>query len=125
MWFRRTPVHIDITFDKIGDTLWITMALHFFHPVSKRMITLATMDFMAKDVQCPIMAVLFWTLLFASVAKYVASAPHGELTDIFNPFFFVSDGQGSIWFGIRWSFGNKDGTKLLSNREQTCYFHFG
>jgi hypothetical protein len=59
------------------------------------------------------------------VKKYVASCERsGMENDCFDPATFVSDGQGSLWTGIRWNFGKKDGSELLEGREQTCLFHY-
>jgi hypothetical protein len=101
----------------------VTMACHFFHPVLKCMITIAVMDFEEKHTMDEFMAVLFWALLEQAVAKFLSTGERGSTEDKFNPYCFVSDGQGSIWRGIRLSFGRKDGSRL-GGREQTCIFHF-
>ena len=99
------------------------MGCHFFHPIQKCMFTIATMDLEQKDEMSTFMAKLFWSLLQAAVRKYVLVAKRGSVDDVFDPEAFVSDGQGSIWTGIRCSFGAKDGS-VLEGREQTFLFHY-
>lgn len=123
--FCSTAIHIDITFDKCRGPNLVTMGAHFFHPVFQFMITVATMDFEKKDISSVFMARLFWKLIDKSVSRYLSACPRlGCQDDFFDPAFFVSDGQGSLWVAIRLHFGAKDGT-ILEGREQSCRYHFG
>jgi len=89
------------------------------------MITIASMDVEKKYEKSPEVMKIFWNLIDDAVEKY---SNESECFDAgscaFDPAFFVSDGQGSIWSSIRWHFGQRDGSELLENREQTCAFHF-
>ena len=96
--------------------------MHVFHPFLKKMMTLATMDFAADDIMSVEMVLLFFGLVDSAVLKHCKTSARSTAIT-FDPAWFISDGQGSIWKAIREHFG--DGTKAsMEGREQTCAFHF-
>jgi len=86
------------------------------------MVTLATMDFETAEQMSVDMILLFLSLVDKAVLKHCAQSNRN--TSIrFDPRWLISDGQGSIWQGLRRHFGNGS-QSCLEGREQTCKFHF-
>ena len=86
------------------------------------MVTIATMDFEKSLIMNVDLAILFWRLIDVSVAAFACSSGRHSPVLKFDPDFFVSDGQGSLWVSVRRHFGGSDA--ILEGREQTCVFHF-
>ena len=51
------------------------------------------------------LAVLFWRPIDVSVAAFACSSGRHSPVLKFDPDFFVSDGQGSLWVSVRRHFG--------------------
>ena len=120
--FNRSAAHLDITFHKIKGKEWITLGMHVFDPFLKVMVTLGIMDFEDADIMSVEMIVLFFELVDIAVLKHCKSSSR-SISITFDPTWFISDGQGNIWKGIRKHYG--DGTEAsMEGREQTCGFHF-
>ena len=118
----RCGAHFDITFSKIRGKDWITLGMHLFDPFMRCMVTLATMDFEADEAMSVDMILLFLSLVDEAVLKHCAQSNRNALIR-FDPRWLISDGQGSIWQGLRQHLG--DGSQnCLEGREQTCKFHF-
>lgn len=118
----RCGAHFDITFSKIKGREWVTLGMHLFDPFMRCMVTLATMDFEADQQMSVDMILLFLSLVDKAVLKHCQQSNRN--TSIrFDPRWLISDGQGSIWQGLRLHLG--DGSQnCLEGREQTCKFHF-
>ena len=86
------------------------------------MVTIATMDFDKSLIMDVDLAVLFWRLIDVSVAAFACSSGRHSPVLKFDPAFFVTDGQGSLWVSVRRHFGGSDA--ILEGREQSCVFHF-
>jgi hypothetical protein len=96
--------------------------MHVFDPFMKCMVTLATMDCESVDQMSVFMVLLFLKLVDKAVLKHCEHSNRDKSIG-FDPRWFISDGQGSIWKGLREHFG--DGSDAcLEGREQTCGFHF-
>ena len=100
----------------------MTLEMHVFDPFLKCMNTLATMDFETAEQMSVEMIVFFLMLVDKAVLKHCQQS-NRDKSIRFDPRWLISDGQGSIWKGLRTHFG--DGTQAcLEGREQTCKFHF-
>ena len=86
------------------------------------MVTIATMDFDKSLIMKVELAILFWRLIDVAVAAFACSSGRHSPVLKFDPDFFVTDGQGSLWVSVRRHFGGSDA--LLEGREQSCVFHF-
>jgi hypothetical protein len=118
----RCGAHFDITFSKIRGREWVTLGMHLFDPFMRCMVTLATMDFEAEQQMSVDMILLFLSLVDKAVLKHCEQSNRNALIR-FDPRWLISDGQGSIWQGLRQHLG--DGSQnCLEGREQTCKFHF-
>lgn len=96
--------------------------MHLFDPFMRCMVTLATMDFESAEQNSVEMILLFLSLVDKAVLKHCKQSNRNPLIR-FDPRWFISDGQGSIWQGLRLHFG--DGSQnCLEGREQSCKFHF-
>ena len=105
-------------------TFWITVGVHFFHPILNTMITIATMEFDSKlKMKLEIMS-LFWTQIDLSVARFKISSHREQFELKFDPAIFVSDAQGSGWTSVRKHYGGCPKTTLEEGTEQSCKFHF-
>jgi len=118
----RSAAHFDITFHKIKGKDWVTLGMHLFDPFMRCMVTLATMDFEAAEQMSVDMILLFLVLVDKAVLKHCEESQRDK-TIKFDPKWLISDGQGSIWQGLRQHFGNGS-VACLEGREQTCSFHF-
>jgi hypothetical protein len=86
------------------------------------MVTLATMDFDKNFIMDYRVGLLFWKMVDAAVLKFSCSSGRHNQTMKFDPFFFVADGQGSLWKSVGLHWGHSE--SRLESREQTCEFHF-
>ena len=90
---------------------WKTLTLWVYHPVSRRLMRLATMEVKHEDTpNC----VLFW-----KVFNKMLSVVKGEDNYKFNPVGFMTDEGGAVLNGIKEIFGD-DGMR----KTYTCQFHF-
>ena len=88
-----------------------TFSVHVYHPVLRRIVTLATME--CEDETTDTLAT-FWQL-FNKVLQEVSGNP----SKLFNPFGWMADEAGANWAALSRVFGQED-----LNRTVGCQFHF-
>ncbi len=101
--------HTDIKHNRCSG--FKTLGTHVYHPVLRRMVTLATME--CEDEVTETMS-LFWTLLNEVLRK--VSNNSGT---VFDPFGWMADEAGANWSGLNQVFGPSAISRTVS-----CQFHY-
>ena len=90
---------------------WKTLTLWVFHPSSRRLMRLATMEVKGETTES---FSLFWTTLNKMLQEVF-----NDETIYFNPYMFITDEAGANYNGIMKIYG-EEGYK----NSRTCVFHF-
>ena len=90
---------------------WKTLTLWVFHPSSRRLMRLCTMEVKGETTES---VALFWTILDRMLKEVF-----NDQTIYFNPYMFITDEAGANYNGIMQVYG-EEGYK----KSRTCIFHF-
>ena len=91
---------------------WITLACWVYHPASRRLMKIATMEVRSERTQH---IALFWNLLNEALREHTGVADY-----IFNPVAFMVDEAGANHCGIQEAFGEE----VATTKVITCQSHF-